>query len=60
MYVMMLGRECPDLPCDVALDDDEWQAVYAAVKKQPRHRGPLDENDRRPDCVVGRLAGSQV
>jgi hypothetical protein len=35
MYLMMLGRECPDLPCDVAFDDDEWQVVYATVKKQP-------------------------
>jgi Transposase Tn5 dimerisation domain/Transposase DNA-binding len=35
MYLMMLGRECPELPCDVVLDDDEWQAVYATVKKQP-------------------------
>lgn len=35
MFVMMLGRECPDLPCDVAFDSDEWQAVYATVKKQP-------------------------
>jgi Transposase Tn5 dimerisation domain/Transposase DNA-binding len=35
MHVMMLGRDCPDLPCDVALDDDEWQAVYATVTKQP-------------------------
>ena len=35
MHVMMLGRECPDLPCDIAFDDDEWQAVYATVKKQP-------------------------
>jgi hypothetical protein len=35
MYVMMLGRGCPDVPCDVAFDDDEWQAVYATVKKQP-------------------------
>jgi Transposase Tn5 dimerisation domain/Transposase DNA-binding len=35
MYVMMLGRECPDLPCDLALDDDEWQAVYATVKREP-------------------------
>ena len=35
MYVMMMGRECPDLPCDVALDDDEWRAVYATVKKEP-------------------------
>ena len=34
MHVMMLGRECPDLPCDIAFDEDEWQAVYAAVKKE--------------------------
>jgi hypothetical protein len=41
MHVMMLGREWPDLPCDVAFDDDEWQAVYAAVKKErPPSRPP--------------------
>ena len=34
MYVMMLGRECPELPCDVAFDEDEWKSVYAAVKKE--------------------------
>src|SRR4051812_40815176 len=28
----MLGRACPDLPCDAAFDDDEWQSVYAVVK----------------------------
>lgn len=32
MYVMMLGREYPGLPCDVAFDEDEWQSVYAVVK----------------------------
>jgi len=41
MHVMMLGRECPDLPCDVAFDYDEWQAVYATVKKEtPPSRPP--------------------
>ena len=35
MHLMMLGRDCPELPCDVALDEDEWQAVYATVRKQP-------------------------
>jgi hypothetical protein len=34
MHVMMLGRDCPDLPCDIAFDDDEWQSVYATVKKE--------------------------
>jgi transposase Tn5 family protein/transposase-like protein len=34
-YVMMLGRECPDLPCDVAFDEDEWKTVYTVVKHRP-------------------------
>ena len=39
-YVMMLGRECPDLPCDVAFDEDEWKTVYSVVKRQPPPRKP--------------------
>jgi hypothetical protein len=39
-YVMMLGRECPDLPCNVAFDDDEWKAVYTVVKNQPPPKKP--------------------
>ena len=39
-YLVMLGRECPDLPCDVAFDDDEWKAVYAVVKNQPPPQKP--------------------
>ena len=35
MHVMMLGRDCPDLPCDIASDPDEWQAVYASVTQRP-------------------------
>lgn len=40
LYLMMLGRECPDLPCDVALDEDEWQAVYAVVKQEAPPASP--------------------
>jgi len=29
------GRETPDIPCDVYLSEDEWQALYAYVKKEP-------------------------
>ena len=31
MYVMKLGRECPDLPCDVVFDEDEWQSVCVVL-----------------------------
>lgn len=33
-YVMKLGRECPDLPCDVVFEEAEWQAVYHVVKRR--------------------------
>jgi hypothetical protein len=33
MYVMFLGRNCPDLPCTMIFDDDEWKSAYAAVKQ---------------------------
>ena len=29
------GRETPDIPCDVYLSKDEWQALYACVKREP-------------------------
>jgi len=35
LFVLMLGRKCPDLPCDGVFSDAEWQAVYWIVTKQP-------------------------
>lgn len=35
MYVLMLGRECPEMPCDLVFSDDEWKAVYAVVEQEP-------------------------
>ena len=32
MYVMKLGRECPDLPCDVVFEEDEWQSVCVVLE----------------------------
>lgn len=34
VYVMKLGRECPNLPCDVIFDEAEWRAVYHVVKRR--------------------------
>ena len=28
LHVVTLGRECPDLPCDVVFDTEEWQAAW--------------------------------
>jgi hypothetical protein len=31
LYVMKLGRECPELPCDAVFEEDEWQAFWVIV-----------------------------
>ena len=28
LYVMTMGRECPDLPGDAIFEDDEWQSLW--------------------------------
>ena len=34
MYITMLGRNCPDMPCNVVFTEFEWNAVYIASKKE--------------------------
>jgi hypothetical protein len=41
LYLTMLGRNCPDLDCNVVFEEDEWHAVYAIVtKKSPPKKPP--------------------
>ncbi len=41
LFVMKLGRECPELPCDVVFEEEEWQSLWVichgeeALKKKP-------------------------
>jgi len=39
----MLGRECPELPCDVVFDTAEWQAVYIVTERKPPPDTPRAE-----------------
>ena len=34
LYLTMLGRECPELSCEVVFGEQEWKAVYIVHKKQ--------------------------
>lgn len=45
LYLTMLGRECPELPCNLVFEDEEWQAVYIVTKKAPPPKSPpsMDE-----------------
>jgi hypothetical protein len=33
LYLTMLGRECPEMPCDTVFADEEWQAVYLVTQR---------------------------
>lgn len=57
MYVMMLGRECPDLSCAEVFSAAEWKSVYvvvcqAAVPEQPPS---LQEMVALIGCLGGHL-----
>jgi hypothetical protein len=55
MYVMLLGRECPEMSASEVLEEDEWQAVYAVVKGEepPVAAPPLGEMVK----LIGSLGG---
>jgi len=41
------GRECPDLPCDVVFDPEEWQAAWIVAHRRP----PPDTPPKLSDMV---------
>lgn len=40
LFVTMVGRKYPNLPCDVVFATPEWQAVYVVTKRQPAPTTP--------------------
>ena len=57
LFLTMLGRACPDLPCDVVFDTEEWQAVYMVIyKTKPPEQPPsLDDMVRHVAMLGGFL-----
>ena len=35
LFLTMLGRDCPEMPCDVVFATAEWHAVYIVTKREP-------------------------
>jgi hypothetical protein len=39
-YLTMLGRACPDMPCERVLAPEEWKAVYTIINNKPAPTTP--------------------
>lgn len=55
MYVCHLGRECPDLDCEVIFEPSEWKSVYSILREPIPAAGcpPLNDVVR----AIARLGG---
>jgi hypothetical protein len=40
LFLSRIGRECPDVSCEVVLDPAEWQSVYQYVRREPPPETP--------------------
>ena len=52
MLLTMTGRRCPDMPCDVVFETEEWHAVYIVSERRPPPEEPPPL-----DTMVRMLAG---
>lgn len=40
LYVLMLGRACPDMDCDAIFTEAEWKSVYPIAKQMAAPKSP--------------------
>jgi len=52
LHLVTWGRECPDLPCDVVFDPEEWQAAWIVT-----HRTPPPDTPPPLGSMVRMIAG---
>jgi len=57
LYLTMLGRDCPEMPCDTVFADEEWKAVYLVTERKPppEHPPSLDTMVRMVATLGGFL-----
>lgn len=44
LYLALLARECPEIPCNIVFSDEEWQIVYMMKFKQKLPKEPPSLN----------------
>ena len=56
-YLMRLGRDYPDLNCEMVFDTDEWKAAYLLAKKKPPDVPPTLNEVMRMVAAAGGFMG---
>jgi hypothetical protein len=56
-YLMRLGRDYPDLDCEMVFDTDEWKAAYLLAKKKPPATPPTLNEVLRMVASAGGFMG---
>jgi len=58
LYMTYIGRVCPELPCSLLFEEDEWQSVYAViVKARPPKKAPSLEDFMKMIATLGGYRG---
>lgn len=57
LYLTMVGRETPHLPCTVVFEDYEWKALWVFVFKDPDAPPATTPTLRDVTRTIGRLGG---
>ena len=54
LYLTMLGRDCPEMPCNTVFADEEWKAVYLVTqRKSPPEQPPSLDTMVRMAATLG-------
>jgi hypothetical protein len=60
LYLTMLGRDCPEMPCNTVFADEEWKAVYLVTqRKAPPEQPPALDTMVRMVASLGGFLNRQ-
>ena len=57
LYLTMVGRDTPDLPCTVIFEDEEWKALWVFVHQSTDAMPEAPPSLRDMSRMIGRLGG---
>lgn len=54
LYTTFIGRACPEMPCSILFEVDEWQSVYAVtMKARPPEKPPSLSDFMKMVAILG-------